>query len=262
MAGLISTSIRTDDPTKGIVGYDPEKIALDADKDTVAGQIKNIIGEDSPLIQGARTRATQESNRRGLMNSSIAVGAGESAVHNVALPIAQQDAQTHFQAKQLNQNAGNTANQFTAGATNTGAGQVLQGQQTKELSAQDAAQREKLLAQQSQTEKELQTLKGGQETDLTKLRGTLDVQLQALKGDQASRLTQMEADNKGLLQTSASATTLYTNIANNMSKIMADTNLTPEDKQIAIDRHIDFIQGGLAIIGSVAGYNLTELLSF
>ena len=49
---------------------------------------------DDPLnaLATARTRAAQESNRRGLLNSSMGVQAGEEAVLNVALPIASQQA--------------------------------------------------------------------------------------------------------------------------------------------------------------------------
>jgi hypothetical protein len=53
-------------------------------------------------------------NTRGLLNSSLAVGAGQSALYDAALPIAQQDAQTFTQAGLSNQQARNTADQFNA----------------------------------------------------------------------------------------------------------------------------------------------------
>lgn len=70
---------------------------------TVAGQIDQIIAADSPLMQRAATRADQQMNKRGLMNSSMAVGAGQAAVMDAALPIAQADAQT-YAASQTQQN--------------------------------------------------------------------------------------------------------------------------------------------------------------
>lgn len=63
---------------------------------SVATQLGKVLASDSPLLTAARTRAKQEANRRGLLNSSIAVQAGEAAALDVALPIAsQQAAQIH-----------------------------------------------------------------------------------------------------------------------------------------------------------------------
>lgn len=58
----------------------------------VSGRLHGLLQSDSPYIDRARTRARQYANRRGLMNSSIAAGAGEAAAIDAALPIAQADA--------------------------------------------------------------------------------------------------------------------------------------------------------------------------
>ena len=62
---------------------------------TVQGQMSNILDGNSPLMQRAKTRAAQEANKRGLLNSAMGVQAGEEAVLTAALPIAQQDADTY-----------------------------------------------------------------------------------------------------------------------------------------------------------------------
>jgi hypothetical protein len=91
-----------------------------AKNQTVAGQIEQIIAADSPLMQQARMRAMQASNQRGLLNSSMAASAGESALYDAAMPIAQQDAGTFAQAAQFNTDATNTfardSNAFTRDA--------------------------------------------------------------------------------------------------------------------------------------------------
>ncbi len=69
---------------------------------TVQGQVKDIIADNSPIMQQAETRALQKANARGLMNSSIAVGAGQSAVLDEALPMAQQDAAMYGAQNQVN----------------------------------------------------------------------------------------------------------------------------------------------------------------
>ena len=71
----------------------------------VQGQLTNIIASDSPLIQQAKTGALQQMNQRGLINSSMAIGAGQDAVIRNALPIAQQDATTNANSAQFNANA-------------------------------------------------------------------------------------------------------------------------------------------------------------
>jgi reverse gyrase len=95
----------------------------------VAGNVKSIIDENGPLGQQAETRSNQRMNQRGLLSSSIAVGAGQSALYDAALPIAQADAQTQARAGEFNagaqqqtslanQNSQNQMAQFNAGETN------------------------------------------------------------------------------------------------------------------------------------------------
>ena len=75
----------------------------------VEGRTDSIIDKDSPLMQRAEARAMQEMNRRGLMNSSMAVGAGQTAVLDAATQIASADAGLYSQQALANQNAQNTA---------------------------------------------------------------------------------------------------------------------------------------------------------
>lgn len=65
---------------------------------SVSKQLTSVLDTKSPLLTRARTGAAQESNRRGLLNSSIAVQAGEAAALDVALPIASQQAGQIHQA--------------------------------------------------------------------------------------------------------------------------------------------------------------------
>lgn len=67
--------------------------------ESVSDRLANILDRDSPLMQRARTRGYQAANQRGLLNSSLGVQAGEQAMIETALPIAQQEAQ---QAAQTN----------------------------------------------------------------------------------------------------------------------------------------------------------------
>ena len=59
----------------------------------VSDQIQGLIAAESPLMQQAENRAMQQMNQRGLLNSSMAVGAGQSALYDAAFPIAKADAE-------------------------------------------------------------------------------------------------------------------------------------------------------------------------
>ena len=58
----------------------------------LSGRLNKLLEEDSPYVRRARTRAAEHASSRGLLNSSIAAGAGEAAAIDAALPIAQGDA--------------------------------------------------------------------------------------------------------------------------------------------------------------------------
>lgn len=251
MPGLIDTEINKDDPLSSVTGYEAEKIELDPAKDTVAGQVDTIINKDNPLMQGARTRASQAANSRGLLNSSMAVQAGEEAVHSAALPIAQQDAQINFNSKVANQNAGNQAQQFTAGAKTQGALQKLSGDQNKEsIAAQGTEQR----ATQAQA--------AASEATLTQLRGSIETGLQTLRGTQAQDLAEIEASYKTLMQTSDSASKVYQQTMDAINKILTDKEMDAGTKQSAIDKQNQMLRSGLSIIGKVNNLDLTSILTF
>jgi hypothetical protein len=73
--------------------------------ETVMGQLQGILASNSPLLQQARARAAESMQGRGLLNSSIAVGAGEDAAIGRALEIAVPDAATYAEAAKGNQQA-------------------------------------------------------------------------------------------------------------------------------------------------------------
>jgi hypothetical protein len=89
------------------------------DNQTVQGQLTGLIASNSPLMQQAQTSAMQDMNRRGLYNSSMAIGAGQDAVIRNALPIAQADAATYANSAKYAADVANTIGQFNVGQTNT-----------------------------------------------------------------------------------------------------------------------------------------------
>src|SRR5437868_8985 len=61
---------------------------------SVEKNLQGIYGSDNGIVSQARAAGQRMAAKRGLLNSSIAAGAGEDAALKSALPIAQQDAET------------------------------------------------------------------------------------------------------------------------------------------------------------------------
>jgi len=97
--------------------YKPTQQTVNANS-LVQNQIAGITSQDSALNQLAKTEAQKAASSRGLLNSSLAVGAGQKAVLQSALPIAQQDASTYGAADSANAQYANSASQFNANAEN------------------------------------------------------------------------------------------------------------------------------------------------
>lgn len=68
--------------------------------DSMADKVNDLVSTDSKLMQAAKTEGLKAANRRGLMNSSMAVSAAQDAVIKNALPIASQDAAQDFARNQ------------------------------------------------------------------------------------------------------------------------------------------------------------------
>jgi hypothetical protein len=118
--GLVNDAVNKYNPTPDLKPqtYTAETREVSAPTETVAGQVDSILAKDSPLMQRARTIASQQMNQRGLVNSSMAQGAGVAAMIDRATPIAQQDAQTFSNRSLANMDATNQQNQFNVGQTN------------------------------------------------------------------------------------------------------------------------------------------------
>lgn len=88
------------------------------DNELVSSQLQKLLATDSPYLQQARNKAAQTANSRGLVNSAMAAGWGESAAIDAAAPIAQADAGAYTSAARDNQSAQNTVSLNNASAAN------------------------------------------------------------------------------------------------------------------------------------------------
>lgn len=155
-AGTTSTNATTaTTATPGVAGYNPTPVATPTawnvtDDQTVAGQVNKLTSENSPLMEIARTNAKQAANERGLVNSAMAVSAGEKAAYDSVLPIATQDAATYSKAAgytvdQTNQknlqdaNLTNAAAQFNAKSLNDATLQQINNENQKLIQTNSSA---------------------------------------------------------------------------------------------------------------------------
>ena len=222
MAGLIKTQLAgtklQTTPKAGefleteALGYDPSKAAVNVDTDTVAGQLAGLMTKENPVMLQARTKAAQTANARGLLNSSMAVEAGESAAIGAALPIAQSDAATYSQQRLANQGAENTAYQFGAGAENAataasaaagnvGARTAQTGLIQKELSTQEAEQRSALSTQQAGETGTLSAQEAEQRSALSTQQAGETGTLSAQEAAQREAAIKVQAEEESKLQT-------------------------------------------------------------
>jgi len=188
------------------------------DNELLSNQISKVVGQDSPLLQRAQSKALDVANGRGLLNSSMAAGAATAAVLDAATPIAQGNA-TAIQ----NVNNQNLANQQQTETFNAG--------QKQNAAIVNASESNKILAQMMDQQNRMQ-------------------------------LADVEAQYKTLMQSQASASTIYQQSVKNISEILMNPDLTPEARSAAVANQNKLLKSGMQIIGAMGALNLDDLLTF
>ena len=275
--------------------YNPTDWSVGANQ-TVQGQIKSIIDENSPLMQQASTNARQAMNDRGLLNSSMAVGAGQSALYSAALPIAQQDASTYANAGQFNAGAANAASQynasnkqtmdlsnmqatnaaseFTTNAANQANAQNASNTQQANLAnaaAQNATNQTNAnntqqtnLANQSATNTASQF--NAQQTNAqTQFNASESNEILKTTLDQENKLALagIEADYKTLMQANQSVSDMYQMTVRSIESIQSNKDITADTKTTYIANQLSYLKTYAALtekLNNLSG--LDELLTF
>lgn len=217
---------------------------------TVAGQVKGLISANSPLMQQAETKALQQANQRGLLNSSMAVGAAQDATINAALPIAQADAARYGQAAGYN---ADTTNKFNAAAFDAAnQSKAFEADATNKTSQFNAeTQNRQLQADQTSIN---QANQYGAEATNKALLSSLDANTRV-------QLADIEANYKALMQTSDSAAKLQQQTFLNITEISRST-MDQAAKDAAVANQISMLKTGLGIIGGIGNLDLGPLLTF
>ena len=134
----------------------------------LSNKLTEIINTNSPLFKAAQTKAMQNMQRRGLVNSTLAQEAVMNSVINVALPIAQAE---------VNQLVTNLY--YNTDWTNK-----------QKMQANEAAYNKMLTQIQGRINFTLQELTGSQNIGIQNLKGQQAMDLQTLVGQQETKLQQ------------------------------------------------------------------------
>lgn len=248
----------------------PEAFTV-APNQTVASNVESIIAKDSPLLQQAESRAMQRMNARGLLNSSIAISAGQSALYDAALPIAQADAATFDRAASNTVQAKNTAGLQNAQLA-TGISQANASTATQKLIADNNnALQEKLKKLDADTTLSVTEKQTASQQLIAQNNNATSIKVAEMnaasslanidaEGVIRTNIAQITASYNTLVQTNASAASLYQQMLSNIADIARDPNVA--DKQGAMANQLRVLNDGLGLIGEVQGLNLGANLTF
>lgn len=239
-----------------------QNATVDPSTMTVQGQLAGLISSGNPLLVQAQTRAAQQANRRGLLNSSMAVGAGESALYDAAMPIAQADAGTYRdvelsnadmrqQTEIANVGARNQTQQFNAGEQNT----------TSRFNTSEQNTGARFSAEQQQ-QTALENTRLQQQANMTNAENQTRMLLQQMDANTRVEMTNIEANYRTLMQASQSASDLYSQTLRNITDITNNQNLDANAKNAAIARQREMLVNGMNLIAGMNNLNVSELLNF
>jgi hypothetical protein len=259
-------------PTQGQTVVNPEKVVADKidvrSVDTVQGQLDSILKDtNSPLLRQAQTYGTQFANRRGLANSSIAASAGENALLNMSMPIAQQDASTNY-----NSNTSNVTNKLNADSLNSNLQANLIGSR-EDIAARKLMNSENLATNKYIADKDVAARLSMNDANLTTNKYIADndnavrkqMNLDSIEANKF--IATMDTDTKlkmANIEAMANDSGIMGQTSNNMMelvyKIGADPNITPENKTSMINQVIAQGNKALSLLPSFEG--VKDLITF
>lgn len=209
---------------------------VDQPTETVQGQLGSMLASGSPYLERARAGAAQTANRRGLINSSIAAGAGEAAAIDAAAPIAQADANIYNQASGQNLQYRNQAESQNA-------------QLGTQVNMQNATEANRAAAQNAQL---------GSQISQSNAENNLKQIMQYADNATKSDLANIEANYKVLMQSNASASDIYKGGQATISQILMNKDLDAPAKNAAINQQLQLIKNGMALVGGMSGMQFTD----
>lgn len=216
---------------------------------TVQGQLAGIVDPNNPLMVQAKTQADEAANQRGLINSSMAVSAGQDAMYRAALPIASSDAATYakaagYNADQINQvNSQNAQLQNQAAIANLNANTNLV---TTNMS--------------TQTQRDVAALGAESQQKIAAMNADSSQKIAALDASSRAQLQQLQNQNATLLNTNQQASQAFNQYVVAAANIQNNPNLDAANKTAALQSLWHTTQAQLTVLAHVSGLDLTSML--
>lgn len=225
---------------------------------TVQHQVGKIVDKGGPMMERAKQMGMFSAGRRGLSNSSIAVGAAQGAMVDRALPIASQDAAHHQQQNLTNQGEANATERFNAqNRTSVDVGNADRQTQTSQFNAQMNTQNSQFNASSENRFREMEA--GFNYDSLSReQQQEYDMAMQELKGQQSVDLMNIEANYKQVLQTNASAAQMMQSYMDSISQVLSTKGLSKTHVSNALDTFKKSLTSGLDVLSTISGMDLSK----
>ena len=242
--------------------YQPQ--AYEASQDElVSAQVSRLLGENSSYLQMARAQAQQAAHARGLSNTAMAAGWGQSAAIQSALPIAQQDA-GYFQNRGLEDQKGIISSHL----------QKQKGDIDKDLLVTDIASQEKqqqvgiaankaLQAQQDAAYMERLQVEISARSDLQSAQNAAESYRQKVEVAAQQKLAALEFDRETQVQLTDSMGTLSQQFQRETAEILTNPDFkTAADRNKALQSSAKAYQDSVNLMASLSGVKVTWPTNF
>lgn len=217
--------------------------------DSVVTRLNGLLASDSTYMQTARAAGTRTASRRGLLNSSIAAGAAESAAIAAGAPLASQDAQQTFQRNQATLEGGITLDNQTKLNTQQNVAAL-------EQQSADFAGRGTLMSQEAEFTRQRDELIASGATAAQLREFTQRTAEQTAQLSSAERQQLLAADTNILQSQIAANSQLSSTYLSAFSQLANDPNIPAATRNAYIAEFQRVITQGQALIGATASVPL------
>lgn len=246
-AAKVSSDIGTLATPKAASSY------IDQATNTVAGQLNTLLASNSPYIKQAEAAAKEQAAGRGLLNTTLAAGAGRKAAIESALPIAQYDAETYNKFGLQQQQAENQAKQIQAEAIVSGT-----------LNQQSSALKQTAQNIQNAFNSRIQGASEQSKTWLQELQNSHATALQTLQFEQNSLLQQQQISAEKAESIRTQASQIMQNYQISVENLMTDPDfldLGAEAVNNAINQMQTLAKNSIKFVGASSGIDLSEFVN-
>lgn len=216
---------------------------------TVQGRIASIIDPNSPLMQQAKTQADEQSNARGLINSSMAVTGGQDAMYRAATPIAAADAATYAKAAGYNADEANQVAAQNATMKNAMTQANLSANTSMFNTTANNASNERVAVNTTESQGRIATMNADSNQRIAALDAANRVQVQQLQ-NQFQQLT----------STSQQASQAFNQYVVASANIQNNPNMDAATKNAALQQLWQTTQSQLVVLSHLNGLDLTSQL--